>query len=62
MWHPFIQFLFYSLEPRGPTRLSDVFPGCATDNQRALVVGLFLKRRQSRCGTVVNPAEDYIHM
>lgn len=62
MWHPFIQFLFYSLEPRCPTRPSDAFPGCATDNQRELVVGLFLKGRQSRSGTVVNPAEDYVHI
>lgn len=33
MWHPFIQLLFYGLEPRCPTQPSDAFPGCVSQNE-----------------------------
>lgn len=55
MWHPIIPFLFSSLEPRWHV-------GVTFLDQRAPLVGLVLKRRQSRSRTTGNPAKDHLFL
>lgn len=47
MWHPFLFSFCFSVSSRGVpfTRPGDASPGCATDNQRAPVVGETIKKR-----------------